>query len=444
VPPACVIIVFRLSDTTFVLKYYCMPATYEASPEYAQAQDRVDTLYSFRERFLFPQHNGEDVAYFCGNSLGLQPKSVGYLMEKELRDWARYGVEGHFKAGYPWFSYHHIFEDRLGKVVGAQKEEVVAMNTLTVNLQLLMLSFYRPQGKRFKILMEAGAFPSDQYAVETQVRMHGYDPEEAIIEITPQDGAYTIEDIDIINAIKEAGESLAMVMIGGVNYYTGQLFDLESITKAAHSAGAYCGFDLAHAVGNIPLRLHDWNVDFACWCSYKYLNSGPGGVGGAFVHERHGDDPKLFRLAGWWGNDEKTRFKMQKGFAPQRGAASWQMSNAPVFNMVAHNASLDLFEKAGMDELRMKSIALTGYMEYLLNEITHLPFEIITPSDPDRRGCQLSLLFAARGKEVFEALTDNGVVADWREPNVIRIAPVPLYNTYEDCYKFYEVLAAIK
>jgi kynureninase len=421
-----------------------MYSSYEATLEYAQGQDTTDTLYPFRERFLFPQHKGEDVRYFCGNSLGLQPKSVSYLMEKELRDWARYGVEGHFKAAYPWFSYHHFFEDRLAKVVGAQKDEVVAMNTLTVNLHMLMLSFYRPQGKRYKILMEAGAFPSDQYAVETQVRMHGYDPEDAIIEITPQEGAYTIEDIDIINAIKEADESVALVMIGGVNYYTGQLFDMENITHAAHSAGAYCGFDLAHAVGNIPLRLHEWNVDFACWCSYKYLNSGPGGVGGAYVHERHGNDPKLFRLGGWWGNEEKTRFKMQKGFVPQKGAASWQISNAPVFNMVAHNASLDIFEKAGMDALREKSILLTGYMEFLLNEITHLPFEIITPADPDRRGCQLSLLFGDRGREVFEALTDSGIVADWREPNVIRIAPVPLYNTYEDCYRFYEVLMGIQ
>ena len=421
-----------------------MSAPYEAALDYAQAQDRVDTLYSFRERFFFPQHEGEDVAYFCGNSLGLQPKSVSYLMDKELRDWARYGVEGHFNAAYPWFSYHHFFAERLAKIVGAQKDEVVAMNTLSVNLHLLMISFYRPQGKRYKILMEAGAFPSDMYAVETQVRMHGYDPEDAIIEITPAEGSHQIEDIDIINAIKEAGDSLALVMIGGVNYYTGQFFDLHEITKAAHSVGAYAGFDLAHAVGNIPLHLHDWNVDFACWCSYKYLNSGPGGVGGAFVNERLGNDPTIFRLAGWWGNDEKTRFKMQKGFVPQKGAASWQMSNAPVFNMVAHNASLDIFEKAGIIALREKSEQLTGYMEFLLKEITHLPFEIITPSEPSRRGCQLSMLFHERGREVFDALTKNGVVADWREPNVIRIAPVPLYNTFEDCFRFYEVLTTIK
>jgi kynureninase len=368
---------------------------------------------------------------------------VAYLMEKELNDWANYGVEGHFKAALPWFSYHHFFEERLAKIVGADKDEVVAMNALTVNLHLMMTSFYRPGGKRYKIIMEAGAFPSDQYAVETQVRMHGYDPNDAIIEITPQDGAYTIEDRDIINAIKEANESVALVLIGGVNYYTGQFFDLAGITRAAHSVGAYAGFDLAHAVGNVPLGLHDWNVDFACWCTYKYLNSGPGGVGGAFVHERHGNDPRILRLGGWWGNDENSRFKMQKGFVPQKGASGWQMSNAPVFNMVAHNAALDIFDKAGMPALREKSILLTGFMEHLLRQVTHVPFEIITPADPARRGCQLSLLFAERGREVFEALTQTGIITDWREPNVIRIAPVPLYNTYEDCYRFYEVLKMI-
>ena len=417
-----------------------MSGIFEASLEYAQAQDQTDTLFPFRERFIFPQHNDEDVRYFCGNSLGLQPKSVGYLMDKELRDWGRYGVEGHLKATYPWFSYHHLFSERLARIVGAQKDEVVAMNTLTVNLHLLMISFYRPTGKRYKILMEAGAFPSDQYAVETQVRMHGYDPADAIIEVTPAAGKHLIEDIDIINAITEAGDAIALVMIGGVNYYTGQFFDLENITIAAHSVGAYAGYDLAHAAGNVPLNLHNWDVDFACWCSYKYLNSGPGGVGGVFVHERHGNNPDVLRLGGWWGNDERTRFKMQKGFVPQKGAASWQMSNAQVFNMVAHNASLDIFDKAGLPAMREKSIQLTAYLEFLLDQIRSVPFEIITPQEAGRRGCQLSLLFADRGKEVFDALSQNGIVADWREPNVIRVAPVPLYNTYEDCYRLYEVL----
>jgi len=421
-----------------------MSATYEATREYAQGCDQIDILFPFRERFLFPQHNGEDVKYFCGNSLGLQPKAVGYLMERELRDWAKYGVEGHFNAAYPWFSYHHFFNERLAKIVGADKDEVVAMNTLTVNLHLLMLSFYRPDKKRYKILMEAGAFPSDQYAMETQAQMHGFDANDAIIELKPKNGAHIIEEEDIIKAIKDAGDTLAVVMIGGVNYYTGQLFDMKRVTEAAHSVGAYAGFDLAHAVGNVDLHLHDWDVDFACWCSYKYLNSGPGGVGGAYVHEKHGNNPKMFRLAGWWGNDEKDRFKMKKGFVPQKGAASWQMSNAPVFNMVAHNASLDIFDKATLPALREKSEQLTGYMEYLLKQITHLPFEIITPADKKRRGAQLSMLFGERGREIFDALTEAGVVADWREPNVIRIAPVPLYNTFEDCYSFYEVLANMK
>ena len=317
------------------------------------------------------------------------------------------------------------------------------MNTLTVNLHILMQSFYRPEGKRYKILMEAGAFPSDQYAMETQVRMHGFDPNDAIIEISPREGAYIIEEEDIIGAIRQAGDSLAVVMIGGVNYYTGQFFDLQRITDAAHEAGAYAGFALAHAVGNIPLHLHDWNVDFACWCSYKYLNSGPGGVGGIYVHEKYGNDPDFFRLAGWWGNDEKSRFKMQKGFVPQKGAASWQMSNAPVFNMVAHNASLDIFEKAGMKELKEKSVLLTGYLEFLLRLVNNLSFVIITPAEPQRRGCQLSLLFTERGREVFDQLTANGAIADWREPNVIRIAPVPLYNTFEDVYRLYEVLKGL-
>jgi kynureninase len=418
--------------------------SYQASLEYAQNQDQVDILYHFRERFIFPQHNGEDVRYFCGNSLGLQPKSVRYLMEQELEDWGKHGVEGHFRARRPWFSYHHIFSERLAKVVGAGKDEVVAANTLTVNLHLLMLSFYRPEGKRYKIIMEAGAFPSDQYAMETQAQMYGYEPEDAIIELKPREGAHIIEEEDILTAIADAGETLAVVIMGGVNYYTGQYFDLKKISDAAHRVGAYCGFDLAHAVGNIPLQLHDWNIDFACWCSYKYLNSGPGGVGGIYVHRHHCNNPKIFRLAGWWGNDEKDRFKMEKGFIPQKNAGSWQMSNAPVFNMVAHNASLDLFDKAGMKALREKSEKLTGYMEYLLQQVTHLPFTIITPSKPTRRGCQLSMLFHERGREVFDKLTENGVIADWREPNVIRIAPVPLYNTFEDCYRFYEILMSLQ
>jgi kynureninase len=417
--------------------------SFDTSLEYAQAQDQMDVLHPFRERFLFPQHHHKNVVYFCGNSLGLQSTAVQYLMNSELADWAKFGVEGHFEAKNPWLSYHQQFSDSLAKIVGAHKEEVVAMNTLTVNLHLLLLSFYRPQNGRYKILMEAGAFPSDQYAIETQVRMYGYEPNDAIIEIAPREGAHIIEEEDILKAIADAGDTLAVVLMGGVNYYTGQLFDMEIITQAAHKVGAYCGFDLAHAVGNVPLALHDWKVDFACWCSYKYLNSGPGGVGGAYVHEKHGNNPETFRLAGWWGNEEKTRFKMQKGFVPAKGAASWQMSNAPVFNMVAHRASLDLFDKATLPALREKSLRMTAYLEYLLLQLNNLNFTIITPNNPERRGAQLSLLFAEKGKEVFTALTNNGVIADWREPNVIRIAPVPMYNNFEDCHRFYEILKGL-
>jgi kynureninase len=421
-----------------------MSAAFEASLEYARSLDQVDTLYPFRERFYFPQHDGREAGYFCGNSLGLQPKSTAYLMQKELDDWAAYGVEGHTQAQNPWLYYHHLFTESLANIVGAEKDEVVAANTLTVNLHLLMLSFYRPKNGRYKIIMEAGAFPSDQYAMETQARMWGYDPKDAIIEISPREGEFLIQEEDILKAIEDAGSSLAVVMFGGVNYYTGQLFDMKRITEAAHAVGAFAGFDLAHAIGNVPLHLHDWGVDFACWCSYKYLNSGPGGVAGIFVNRLHGDNPEFFRLAGWWGNEEKTRFEMKKGFFPQRGAASWQMSNAPVFNMIAHKASLDIFDKAGMTALREKSLNLTAYLEFLLADLKTLPFSIISPKDPQRRGAQLSLLFHERGREVFDTLSAAGIIADWREPDVIRVAPVPLYNSYEDVYRLYEVLKGLE
>lgn len=416
---------------------------FEANLEYARSQDDTDILFSFRERFCFPQHEEQDVIYFCGNSLGLQPKSARYLFEKELDDWARWGVEGHFQAENPWFSYQKPFAASLARIVGAKEEEVVAMNTLTVNLHLLLLSFYRPTKERYKIIMEAGAFPSDQYAIETQVRMHGFDPADAIIELTPREGEHTLRDEDILQTIADTGSSLACVMIGAVNYYTGQFYNLKDITEATHKTGAYAGFDLAHAMGNLPLQLHDWNVDFACWCSYKYLNSGPGGVGGVYVHEKHGNNPGTFRLAGWWGNEESTRFQMKKGFIPSKGAASWQMSNAPVFNMVAHRASLDIYDKTSMEVLREKSLRMTAYMEFLLRRLDRLSFEIITPSEPHRRGAQLSLLFGKDGREVFDKLTRSGVIADWREPNVIRVAPVPLYNSFEDVYRFYEILSQL-
>lgn len=422
-----------------------MNTAFKIDKEFAQSKDDIDFLNSFRSRFHFPKHNDQDVVYFCGNSLGLQPRSTSYLFQKELDEWAKWGVEGHFNAANPWLSYHKQFTQGLANLCGAQTNEVVATNTLTVNLHLLMLSFYRPnkESKRTKIIMEAGAFPSDQYAVETQVKMYGLDPDETIVELHPREGEHTLRPEDIINKIEEVGSELALIMMGGVNYYTGQLYDMQQITLAGHKAGAIVGFDLAHAMGNVPLKLHDWGVDFACWCSYKYLNSGPGGVAGIFVHEKHATNQDTFRLAGWWGNDEATRFKMKKGFIPAPSAESWQMSNAPVFNMIGLKASLDIFDKTNMEDLRKKSLELTAYMAFLLDDIKHLDFNVITPTDPNQRGAQLSILFGDNGRQVFDALTQNGVIADWREPNVIRIAPVPLYNTFEDCYKFYEILKNI-
>lgn len=411
--------------------------------KYALEMDDADELAKYRSSFHHPMLNGKQAIYFCGNSLGLQPIKAKEYVQEELQDWATYGVEGHFEAKRPWFKYHHFFTQSAARLVGATEKEVVMCNTLSVNLHLLMLSFYRPTKKRYKIIMEAGAFPSDMYAVETQVKMHGFDPKTAIIELAPAKGKHTLDLNDILATIKKHKNSLALVMMGGVNYYTGQYFDLEKITQAAHDAGAYAGFDLAHAVGNKVMHLHDWKVDFACWCSYKYLNSGPGAVAGLYVHEKHAKNKSIFRLGGWWGHDEKTRFLMKKGFKPMPTAESWQLSNAAVFNMAAHRASLDLFDEVGMHALAEKSLHLTAYAELLLKSLTNLKFQIITPEDSTQRGCQLSLLFKSKGKETFEALKKAGIIADWREPNVIRIAPVPLYNSFEDVYSLYEVMKSI-
>lgn len=417
-----------------------LDSTQKANRNYAHELDDADTLSQYRSSFLFPKHKMNDVIYLCGNSLGLQPTTVKSYYEQELMDWANFGVEGHFYAKRPWFSYHTFFTNSLANLVGATNNEVVAMNTLTVNLHLLMLSFYRPSKQRYKIIMETGAFPSDMYAVETQVQMHGFDPKEAIIEISPRKGEHTIHQSDIESAILKHKNKIALVLFGGVNYYTGQYFDVKAITALAHQVGAYAGFDLAHAVGNKVLHLHDWHVDFACWCSYKYLNSGPGAVGGLYVHEKHVKSKDTFRLGGWWGHDAAARFKMKKGFKPMKTAESWQMSNAQVLNMAAHRASLDIFDEVGMHRLADKSLQLTAYAESLLLQISGKHFAIITPSNPLERGCQLSLLFKKNGREVFDALTKQGIIADWREPNVIRIAPVPLYNSFEDVYTFYEIV----
>lgn len=423
-----------------------MEMNFSSERAYALAQDAVDSLRHYRSLFHLPKgKKGGEVIYFCGNSLGLQPRTVEEALLRELKHWREEAVEGHFRGEMPWMYYHKFLQPQSARLTGAKPEEVVVMNTLTTNLHLMMVSFYRPEGRRNKILVEGGAFPSDQYAVESQLRFHGIDPEEGMVELLPREGEHCLRTEDILRRIEELGEELALVLLGGVNYYTGQFFDLEAITRAAHAQGAVAGFDLAHAVGNVPLRLHDWDVDFAVWCSYKYLNAGPGGPSGVFVHERHGDRPDLPRFAGWWGYEEESRFLMRKGFKPMRGAAGWQLSNAQILSFAAHKAGLDIFDEAGMDALRQKSLRLTGYLEFLLNRLNEQSrrFEIITPARPEERGCQLSLLALEQGRALYDYLTENDVVCDWREPNVIRVAPVPLYNSFEDVWRFVDVLASI-
>lgn len=403
--------------------------------------DQKDPLSSYRSKFFIPPgKKRKEQLYFTGNSLGLQPKSVIDHLKVELEDWKNLGVEGHFHGKNPWFSYHHFFEQE-AKIVGAKTSEVVVMNNLTVNLHLLLASFYRPTDKRTKIIMEAGAFPSDMYVIESQVKHHGLDYHTTVIEIEPRSGEHALRTEDIISQIEEVGEELALVFFSGVQYYTGQVFDMKKITAAAHQVGAMAGFDCAHAAGNIVMNLHAWNVDFAAWCTYKYLNSGPGGVSGIFVHERHGENPDTPRFAGWWGHKESERFQMKKGFIPESGAAGWQLSNAPVLTMAAHKASLELFDEVGMEALAKKGQLLNAFMEEVVLQAQEtnakLEFEIITPAD---RGCQLSMLTNENGKALFDYLTENDVIADWREPNVIRLAPVPMYNSFLDVYEFGELL----
>ena len=414
--------------------------------DFAIKQDELDPLKSYRKQFHFPSFHEKKMIYYTGNSLGLQPISTKKYIDQELNDWAKWGVEGHFHAQRPWMPYHEFITEKAAKIVGGKNNEVVVTHSLTTNLHLLMVSFYRPTKTRFKILCEKKAFPSDQYALQSQAKFHGYQPEEAIVEIGPRDGEYTIREEDVLAKIEELGESLAMIMIGGVNYFTGQVFPMKEITAAGHKVGATVGFDLAHGAGNIPVSLHDWNVDFAAWCGYKYLNSGPGGSSGLFIHERHVKNKDLIRFAGWWGHDKNDRFLMPDKFNPIPTAEAWQLSNAPVLSMAAHLASLDIFDEVGMDALREKSIQLTNYQEFIINDInernSHINLEIITPKDTSKRGCQLSIVAHGQGKSLFEKLSANGVVADWREPNVIRIAPVPLYNSFEDAFDFGKIIEA--
>ncbi|MGD0543555.1 MAG: kynureninase [Candidatus Acidiferrales bacterium] len=421
-----------------------MPAIeFEATKEFAAAQTACDSLRAFRERFHIPKMaNGSDCVYLCGHSLGLQPKSAREYVEQELEDWAQLGVEGHFQARNPWMPYHEILSAPISRLVGALPIEVVGMNSLTVNLHLMMVSFYRPTSKKNKILIESNAFPSDQYAVKSQIQYHGYDPGESLIELKPRSGETSIRTEDIEERIACDGDKIALVMLGGVNYYSGQAFDFCRITEAGHAKGCIVGFDMAHAAGNLPLKLHDWDIDFAVWCSYKYLNAGPGAIAGCFVHERHARESHLPRFAGWWGHDKENRFRMPPDFAAIPGAEGWQLSNPSILSAAALRASLDIFDEATMQRLRGKSEQLTGYLEFLLDQAWSKNFSIITPRDSSHRGAQLSLRLSENGRAVCDALAKEGIICDWREPDIMRVAPVPLYNTFSDVHTFAEKFLA--
>ena len=408
----------------------------------ALALDAADPLAPYRERFHVPEPDGRPVVYLCGNSLGLQPKTARAIVEQELDDWRDLAVGAHFDGVRPWFPYHEQFRESGARVVGARPGEVVMMNGLTVNLHLLMVSFYRPTPARHRILIEASAFPSDRYAVASQVAFHGFDPEEGVLVARPRDGEAVLRDEDLDALLDEHGDSIALVLIGGVQYYTGQLFDLGRVAEKARALGCVVGFDLAHAAGNVPLRLHEWGVDFAAWCTYKYLNAGPGSVAGAFVHERHAADASRPRFAGWWGNDPATRFSIPRTFVPRAGADGWQLSNPPILSMAPLVASLAIFDEVGMETLRAKSIALTGYLERCLDTIPGERFDVITPREPERRGCQLSIRVREGARELHAALGAARVVCDYREPDVIRVAPVPLYNSFHDVWQFVSILGS--
>ena len=414
----------------------------DTSAAYAASLDARDPLAKFREHFYFPRaEDGSEAVYLCGHSLGLQPRRTREYIEQELEDWKNLGVEGHFRGRHPWMPYHRLLTDQTARLVGAKPLEVVVMNSLTVNLHLMLVSFYRPSSQRHRIVIEGSAFPSDQYAVKSHLRSRGLHPEESLLELAPRPGESTIREEDIQSLIAREGHSIALIMLGGVNYATGQAFDMAAITAAGHAKGCTVGFDLAHAAGNLDLHLHDWGVDFAVWCSYKYLNGGPGCVAGCFVHERHALVPSLQRYAGWWGHDENTRFQMGPDFQAQPGAEGWQLSNPSILSMAALRASMDIFEQVGITRLREKSVALTGYLEALLDQCASGKFAIVTPRDIQRRGAQLSLRIAHNGRDLCDRLLRQGVICDWREPDIIRVAPVPLYNSYTDVHRFVNAFA---
>ncbi|MBA6153314.1 kynureninase [Gelidibacter maritimus] len=419
-------------------------SNYQLGLEYAKQQDQNDVLASYRNRFHIPKDNqGKEVIYMTGNSLGLQPKSTRDYIHQELEDWANLGVEGHTDAKHPWLHYHEFLTENMAKVVGAKPIEVVVMNTLTANLHLMMVSFYKPTSKRYKILIEADAFPSDKYAVESQLRHHGFDPKDGLVLWKARKGEELANYDDLEAILETQGDEIALVMIGGVNYYTGQFFDLKRITQLGHRYGCMVGFDCAHGAGNVKLDLHDSGADFAVWCTYKYLNSGPGSLGGCFVHERHAHNKDLNRFAGWWSHNKETRFKMRDEFDQLPGAEGWQLSNPPILSMAAIRASLDMFSEVGMEKLTEKSKHLTGYFEFLIKQLNNKDIKIITPSNPKERGCQLSIQVKNADKTLHHQLTGAGVISDWREPDVIRCAPVPLYNSYQDVYELVERLKPI-
>ncbi len=416
---------------------------FSADVAFAKVLDAEDVLGPYRESFHIPSGpNGLACAYFAGNSLGLQPKRVLERVNQELYDWATLGVDGHFRGEIPWFSYHEVFRETGARLVGAKPGEVVLMNSLSVNLHLMMVSFYRPTRERYKIVIEDPCFPSDIYAVKTQLAHHGYEAGDALVIVSPRAGEHTLREADLEELLEREGDSVALVLLGGVNFVTGQLLDMQRIAVACRAKGCMVGFDLAHAAGNVPLSLHDWDVDFACWCNYKYLNSGPGAVAGCFVHERHGANSDLPRFGGWWGNDPATRFKMQliPEFSPRAGAEGWQISNPPILALAPVKVSYDLFDEVGMDKLRAKSLELTGYLEFLVDEIGSDGVEIITPRDPAARGCQLSLKIKGGAQALAKKMQGDGVVCDVREPDVVRVAPVPLYNSFCDVWRFAESL----
>ncbi len=413
---------------------------FKATEAYARQLDQSDPLKDTKNRFEIPKDkSGNDTIYLCGNSLGLMPSQTRDIINQELKDWATYGVEGHFEAKIPWFSYHENLAAPMARIVGAEPSEVVIMNSLTTNLHLLMVSFYRPTKARHKILIDYSAFPSDQYAVASQLRYHGYDPEDGVIELIPDQGEI-VSTSTIIRTIEDHKDELALVMLGGVNYYTGQAFEISKIAAVANRLGITIGLDLAHAAGNIPLQLHDDNIDFAAWCSYKYINSGPGSLSGIFIHKKHHNDSSIPRFEGWWGHDKDVRFKMEDRFVPIRSAEAWQLSNPPILSMAAVYSSLQIFDEVGFDNLVMKSTKLTSFLEFLLVDLLGEKISLLTPSQPNQRGAQLSIVVKENGKAVYDQLSENGVICDWREPSVIRVAPVPLYNTYTDVYRFVKIM----